>query len=143
MITKDLELKVIDLGFAKHLAGNDGTGLLKTRLGTAMYMAPEIEKGKAYKGEDVDVFAFGTMLFVAKVVKYPWDHARTSDNGYKAISGNFIRNAAFWHQYRHKVTSAEFKDLVNSAVKKDPAARASLAQVLNHPWMKGEMPTRQ
>ena len=75
LITKDLELKVIDLGYAKHLSGRRGTGLMKTRLGTPMYMAPEIEAEKPYNGADADVFAFGTMLFVAKVFAYPWENA--------------------------------------------------------------------
>ena len=44
MITKDMELKVIDLGYAKQLAGADGSGFLSSTLGTFMYMAPEIEE---------------------------------------------------------------------------------------------------
>ena len=99
MITTDLELKVIDLGYAKHLTGRGGTGFNKTRLGTPMYMAPEIESGKAYNGADADVFAFGTMLFVAKAFAYPWENAVKEDNGYRAISTDKTTNAAFWEKY--------------------------------------------
>jgi len=35
-------LKVADFGFAAALAGRDGTGKMKTILGTESYMAPEI-----------------------------------------------------------------------------------------------------
>ena len=37
-------LKVADFGFAAPLAGRDGSGYLKTRLGTESYMAPEIHQ---------------------------------------------------------------------------------------------------
>ena len=100
MITKDLELKVIDLGYAKHLSGNQGTGFLRTQLGTPMYMAPEIEEGKLYNGADADVFAFGTMLFVAKAFTYPWERASKRDDGYSAISGDKISNQDFWKKYK-------------------------------------------
>ena len=88
MITRDLKLKVIDLGYGQDLSGSDQSGFAKTRLGTPMYMAPEIEIGKPYQGADADVFAFGTMLFVAKVIAYPWERAKKSDEGYAAISGS-------------------------------------------------------
>ena len=88
MITKDLELKVIDLGYAKHLSGTYCTGFMKSKLGTPMYMAPEIEEEKKYNGADADVFALGTMLFVAKAYAYPWDKAVDQDIKYIAISTN-------------------------------------------------------
>lgn len=43
MITRDLKLKIIDLGYAQDLSGSYGTGFAKTPLGTPTYMAPEIE----------------------------------------------------------------------------------------------------
>ena len=88
MITRELKLKVIDLGYGQDLSGSDQSGFAKTRLGTPMYMAPEVEIGKPYQGADADVFAFGTMLFVAKVIAYPWERAVKSDRGYAAISGS-------------------------------------------------------
>ena len=44
MITKDLQLKVID-GFGQKHEGTKGEGFSETKLGTKMYMAPEIELG--------------------------------------------------------------------------------------------------
>ena len=42
MITKDFEIKIIDLGYSLPIAGRDKTGYTNTKLGTPMYMAPEI-----------------------------------------------------------------------------------------------------
>ena len=44
MMTQDLKLKVIDLGYGKDLSGTKESGFHETKLGTPMYMAPEIEK---------------------------------------------------------------------------------------------------
>jgi len=51
MITKDFKVKIIDLGFGIPLAGRTEKGFTNTRLGTPMYMAPEIhDKQTPYQG---------------------------------------------------------------------------------------------
>ena len=42
MVTKNFEIKLIDLDYGKQLAGTKGKGFMRTQLGTPMYMAPEI-----------------------------------------------------------------------------------------------------
>jgi len=76
MITKDLKIKIIDLGYGLTLSGRKQDGYTNTRLGTPMYMAPEIfDKTIPYQGQDADIFAFGVSLFVAKIIAYPWKKA--------------------------------------------------------------------
>lgn len=48
LVDSSLNLKVADFGFAAPTAGRDGSGELKTCLGTAQYMAPEIHLKKPY-----------------------------------------------------------------------------------------------
>lgn len=50
LLDKDYNLKIADFGYARYLSGNDGTGILKTHLGTEAYMAPEIHEHKGYNG---------------------------------------------------------------------------------------------
>jgi serine/threonine protein kinase len=57
-------LKVADFGFAAPVDGRDGSGTLKTKLGTESYMAPEINLKRAYSGASVDLFASGIILFI-------------------------------------------------------------------------------
>ena len=64
MLDLDFNLKIIDFGLAAPVEGRDGSGSLKTALGTFGYMAPEIHLGRKYQGEHVDVFALGVILFV-------------------------------------------------------------------------------
>jgi serine/threonine protein kinase len=57
-------LKIADFGFAAPIVGRDGSGILKTKLGTESYMAPEIHMKKGYTGASVDLFACGIILFI-------------------------------------------------------------------------------
>ena len=64
LLDKNYILKIADFGFAAPVEGRDGGGYLNSKLGTLNYMAPEIHLGRKYKGEQVDVFALGVILFV-------------------------------------------------------------------------------
>ena len=75
IITQELEIKVIDLGFAKDLCGYQGYGFTGTPCGTHGYMAPEIESLQPYQSADVDIFALGFMIFVTKIMTFPWNRA--------------------------------------------------------------------
>mmetsp|Transcript_31495 Transcript_31495/g.39164 ORF Transcript_31495/g.39164 Transcript_31495/m.39164 type:complete len:147 (-) Transcript_31495:1029-1469(-) len=41
LLSSNFELKITDFGFSAPLAGRDGSGLLKTQVGTLSFMAPE------------------------------------------------------------------------------------------------------
>ena len=56
-------LKVIDFGFSTSIQGKKGNGLLRTKIGTINYMAPEIHANFEYMGKSVDLFACGVILF--------------------------------------------------------------------------------
>ena len=42
LLDSNYVLKIADFGFAAPVEGRDGSGYLKTKLGTMNYMAPEI-----------------------------------------------------------------------------------------------------
>ena len=42
ILTRDYEVKIIDFGFSQALSGKKEQGFMTTKLGTPMYMAPEI-----------------------------------------------------------------------------------------------------
>ena len=74
-MTEDFEIKIVDLGCGIALHGRQYDGFNQTRLGTQLYMAPEIELNLNYQGTDADCFAFGASLLVAKVMEYPFKKA--------------------------------------------------------------------
>ena len=49
MLDQNWDLKIIDFGLAAPTQGRDGSGLLKTTLGTFGYMAPEQHLGREYQ----------------------------------------------------------------------------------------------
>lgn len=67
-------LKLADFGFSVLLAGRDGSGVLRTRLGTQGYMAPEIAT-KKYDGRKVDIFAAGVILFIMYAGVPPFENS--------------------------------------------------------------------
>ena len=64
IIDQHFNLKVTDFGFAGPMAGRDGSGYLKTNLGTQPYKAPELHMEKKYTGESNDLFAAAIILFI-------------------------------------------------------------------------------
>lgn len=99
MLTETYEIKIIDLGYGIPLAGRSSSGFMKSRLGTYMYMAPEIlNKQVMYQGQDADCFALGVCMFVAKVMDYPWKVTNIDvDEGYKMLAADHGTDAQrFW-----------------------------------------------
>ena len=63
LLDDEFNVKIADFGFAAPTVGRDGSGTLQTVLGTMSYMAPELHLQRKYKGEIVDLFAVGIILF--------------------------------------------------------------------------------
>jgi serine/threonine protein kinase len=111
-------LKVADFGFAAPVDGRDGSGTLKTKLGTESYMAPEINLKRAYQGASVDLFASGIILFIMITQHPPFTKAIPDDPYYKLICINKLD--IFWKAHsRNKpggegFFSAEFIDMISS-----------------------------
>jgi serine/threonine protein kinase len=59
-----LNLRIADFGYSASLDGRDGSGKMKTVLGTYGYMAPEIILQQPYNGVEIDLFAAGVILFI-------------------------------------------------------------------------------
>ena len=87
ILTENFDIKLIDLGYAISLSGRMNDGFNRTTLGTPMYMAPEIVDKQPYQGADVDLFALGVTLMVARLVAYPFNNASLNDDKYKLLAG--------------------------------------------------------
>jgi serine/threonine protein kinase len=138
-------LKIADFGFAGPIAGRDGSGYLRTILGTVPYMAPELNEKQPYKGEKVDVFAAAVILFIMVSGTPPFNQARKDEFYYKYFA--FNRPEIFWKYHekskpsQDKFFEPEFKDLINRLFSYNPSGRLSVEEILSHPWMQGEIAT--
>ena len=114
ILTENFDIKLIDLGYGISLSGRNQDGFNRTTLGTPMYMAPEIVNKQPYQGSDVDLFAYGVTLMVARLVAYPFNQACLTDDKYKLLQG--ADSALFWKSYKKNVPglSDEFINLITS-----------------------------
>lgn len=142
MLDQAWNLKIIDFGLSAPTEGRDGSGYLKTKLGTFGYMAPEQHLGRTYQGEKVDIFACAVILFVMLSGHPPFNAAHPKDQYYVALVVK--NNAEFWKKHSSNKTnsdefySEQFKDLFEKMVELDPVKRITIEDILAHPWMQHE-----
>ena len=109
-------------------------------------MAPEIigqQFGvkKPYQGADIDIFSFGVMLLAMRTLHYPFTKAYYTDEKYlNLMSGD---SQTFWYTYEKLELTPEFKDLVHHLLQEQPSSRITMADLLGHAWMKGEVVTHE
>mmetsp|Transcript_39630 Transcript_39630/g.51938 ORF Transcript_39630/g.51938 Transcript_39630/m.51938 type:complete len:102 (+) Transcript_39630:434-739(+) len=85
LLDSSYTIKIVDLGFAKEVAGNAGTGFMQSTVGTSDHMSPQLLEGRAYRGSEVDLFAIGVILFTIYAGHPPFDKATDKDRFYKWI----------------------------------------------------------
>lgn len=79
-------LRFADFGFAAAIQGHDGSGFLRTILGTTAYMAPELITKVPYQGHNVDLFALGIILFILYTGHPPFNSANPKDPHYRLLA---------------------------------------------------------
>lgn len=147
LLDANFNLKLADFGFAGPVEGRDGSGYLKTKLGTLNYMSPEIHLKQPYLPKSIDLFAASIILFIMVAQHPPFTTAQPNDPFYRCIAAN--RADIFWKTHcKNKkggeaFFSEEFKQLIETMLQLDPVHRPSMAEVLHHKWMQGPMPTTE
>jgi BR serine/threonine kinase/MAP/microtubule affinity-regulating kinase len=75
----------------------------------------------------------------------PFQLADPRDPHYKLIASN--RADLFWKTHESRKVqgfySDDFKDLITNMLQLLPNQRLSMADIIGHPWMQGEMATRE
>jgi serine/threonine protein kinase len=139
MMDDKFNIRFADFGFAAAMQGHDGTGFLRTILGTTAYMAPELITKTAYFGHSVDLFALGIILFILYSGHPPFNSANPQDPHYRLLAEG--RADMFWKQHsKSKPTgffSESFIDLITNMLQINPCHRLSLADIVGHEWMQG------
>lgn len=123
MINQKGEIKIIDFGLSNLYTPHH---LLKTYCGSLYFAAPELLSARPYTGPEVDVWSFGVVLYVLVCGKVPFDDPVVSALHEKIKKGN-VEYPSF--------ISAECVSLLSRMLVVDPMKRATLAEVILHPWM--------
>uniref|UniRef100_A0A0K0DYW6 polo kinase n=1 Tax=Strongyloides stercoralis TaxID=6248 RepID=A0A0K0DYW6_STRER len=129
-LNADMKVKIGDFGLAAHL--NDFKELRNSMCGTINYIAPEI-LGKKGHSFEVDIWAFGCILYVLLVGKLPFEAFTKSDIFKKINSNNYILPEELNHQA---------KSFIKSLLLPNPAERPSIEEILKCSFLvDGYIPT--
>ncbi|KAJ9606619.1 Serine/threonine-protein kinase [Cladophialophora chaetospira] len=123
LISKTGDIKIIDFGLSNLYSPRS---LLKTFCGSLYFAAPELLQARQYTGPEVDVWSFGIVLYVLVCGKVPFD-----DQSMPQLHAKIKRGVVDYPQW----LSAECKNIIARMLVVDPRDRASLQEIMNHPWM--------
>jgi len=123
LISKSGNIKIIDFGLSNLYAPDRH---LSTFCGSLYFAAPELLNAKVYTGPEVDVWSFGIVLYVLVCGKVPFD-----DQSMPALHAKIKRGLVEYPAW----LSNECKSLLGRMLVTNPAGRATLTEVLSHPFM--------
>ena len=92
------------------------------------FAAPELLVKALYKGPEVDIWALGVILYVMLYGRVPFED-RQMHKLYEKIKMADLH----WHESIYISNSA--KELIKRMLTVDQRKRATLAEVMNHPWV--------
>ena len=123
LISKNGNIKIIDFGLSNLYAP---ARHLSTFCGSLYFAAPELLNAKLYTGPEVDVWSFGIVLYVLVCGKVPFD-----DQSMPALHAKIKRGLVEYPAW----LSNECKSLLSRMLVTNPAERATLNEVMHHPFM--------
>ncbi|KAJ2082596.1 Serine/threonine-protein kinase [Coemansia sp. RSA 988] len=119
----DGRVKLIDFGLANFF---DGQSLMDTFCGSLPYTAPEILRGDAYVGPEVDVWSLGVLLYVMMTGHFPFEDPAQPRNYDRIMAGDFTLQTSM---------SRALQELLVRMLEPAPQRRISMLDVLRHPWL--------
>ncbi|KAJ3315409.1 hypothetical protein HDV04_002951 [Boothiomyces sp. JEL0838] len=128
LLTEHANIKLIDFGFTRGLDDN----LLETYCGSSAYAAPEIINGQKYSGPEADIWSLGIILYTMVCGYLPFDEESDRET-HKCISEMKYVIPDFLQPGIRKLKIATV-DLISKILKKNPAERISINEILSHPW---------
>ncbi|PHH49961.1 Protein kinase kin1 [Ceratocystis fimbriata CBS 114723] len=123
LISKTGDIKIIDFGLSNLFSPRHH---LRTFCGSLYFAAPELLQARAYTGPEVDIWSFGIVLYVLVCGKVPFD-----DQSMPALHTKIKKGVVDYPSW----LSSECKHLMSRMLVTDPKQRASMQEVLTHPWM--------
>lgn len=131
--TKDTEIKIIDFGLSKQFdvghEESNTTKALKTIVGTAFYVAPEVLEGK-YDFR-CDNWSLGVIAYTLLCGTPPFFGENNKEIFSKVLKGKFQFIPSEW-----KSISKDAQDFISKLLSTNVEKRYTASQALNHIWLK-------
>ena len=118
-------LKILDFGLSNTF-GEKPNGMLSTACGSPCYAAPEMLSGKLYKGNGVDIWSMGVVLFSMICGFLPF-HETSNKEMYKKI----IRGKYTIPTFVSKLAT----ELIHKILNKNPKKRIKITQIKKDSWI--------
>ncbi|CAI5709651.1 unnamed protein product [Peronospora destructor] len=132
MITKDLEVKLIDFGMSEVVANAEQP--LETVCGTPLYCSPEVlflhssaaNARKGFYGGPADVWSVGVLIFALFTGCAPFD-----DSDFHRLRRDVLRNNINYPAY----ISDQVKELLKNVLVTDAKMRPTVTDLLSYAWL--------
>lgn len=123
LLDRNYNVRLVDFGLSKAFSKNDP--FLQTTCGSPAYVAPEIIKEKPYTSA-AEIWSLGVLLYAMVVGTLPFNGDNISLMLQRIINDkpvipNFL--------------SPNLKLLINRLLIKEPSARITLQEIIDHPWL--------
>nr|CCC93683.1 unnamed protein product [Trypanosoma congolense IL3000] len=121
-------VKLADFGLSSY--SRDGR-FLETSCGTPNYASPQVVSGELYAGPDTDVWSCGVILYTMLVGALPFEDANVAALFEKIKRAEYNVPAS---------VSPQAHDLLSRMLIVNPLERATMEQVIQHPWVRPNYP---
>lgn len=131
LITKNNNIKIADLGFARYVVSAEGKRELShTYCGSAAYAAPEVIKGTPYNPKMSDVWSMGVIIYIMVNASMPFDDSNLN----KMLRDQLNRNWNFRSKVRDKM-SAGLKSMITKMIEPDLTRRLTAEKARQCEWL--------
>lgn len=127
ILVNSAERRVLLSDFGYSISPRDFDQLSTTKLGTLVYLPPEIVDNKPYNPFKADIWSCGILLYALLTAKFPWP----TRNEEEIIQKIRIRKIEFPDNL-----SPGIINLINSMTDIIPDKRPSFQEILQHPWIR-------
>lgn len=133
LLDRNRNVIITDFGFANNF-GDRSNDLMATSCGSPCYAAPElVVQDGLYNGSSVDIWSCGVILYAMLAGYLPFD-----DDPANPDSDNIHR--LYHYILETPITFPEYvsrlpRDLLRRMLVPDPTRRATMEEVMSHPWL--------
>ncbi|EGC29180.1 hypothetical protein DICPUDRAFT_51418 [Dictyostelium purpureum] len=123
LLDSNRQIKIIDFGLSNVFTPGS---YLKTFCGSPTYASPELILRKEYHGPSVDVWSMGVVLFVLVTGYLPFDGDNYVELFQKILAADYTIPSYL---------TPECRSLISRMLIVDPDKRATMEEIINHPWL--------